>query len=180
MPLTKHSAAISAIPPPSDKPASPEVSGDAFLYRKFLHGAAGVLFPLTDALKGPGKSLTLSLALDSAFRRAKDILASIPKLVHPCPEAPISLAVDSSDSHMGSVLQQLLDGSWAPMAFFSKKLSDAERAEVLRLQWRTPRRLLFSSELLFLIFFYFGLKHFTNNTHYILIIKYFCGIFEVE
>ena len=53
--------------------------------------------------------------------------ASVPKLVHPPPGAQISLAVDASDSHMGSILQQLLDGSWAPMAFFSKKLSLAVR-----------------------------------------------------
>ena len=37
----------------------------------------------------------------------------------------------SSISHMGFVLQQLLDGSWAPMAFFSKKLSVAEWKELL-------------------------------------------------
>ena len=96
-------------------------------YRKFLLGAAGVLAPLTDALKGPGKSLSWSLALDSAFLRAKDLLASVPELVHPCPGAQISLVVYASDSHVGFVLQQLLDGSWAPLAFFSKKLSDAKR-----------------------------------------------------
>ena len=96
-------------------------------YRKFPHGAAGVLAPLTDALRGPGKSLIWSPGLDSAFHHAKDLLASVPELVHPCPGAQIFLAVDASDSHVGSVLQQLLDGSWAPLAFFSKKLSVAEQ-----------------------------------------------------
>ena len=58
-----------------------------------------------DALKGPGKSLTWSLVLDSTFRCAKDLPASVPELVNPRPETPISLAVDASDSHLGSVLQ---------------------------------------------------------------------------
>ena len=88
-------------------------------YKKFLHGAAGVLAPLTEALRGPGKSLIWSPALDSAFRHAKYLLALVPELVHPRPGAQISLAVDAFNSHIGFVLQQLLDGSWAPLAFFS-------------------------------------------------------------
>ena len=36
------------------------------------------------------------------------------------------MAVDASDSHVGAVLQQQLHGSWAPLAFFSKKLSSAK------------------------------------------------------
>ena len=95
-------------------------------YRKFLPGAAGVLAPLTDALKGPGKSLAWSLALDSANRCAKDLIASVSELVHPCPGAQISLSVDASDFHLGSVVQQLLNGFWAPLAFFSKKGFDTK------------------------------------------------------
>ena len=87
-------------------------------YRKFLWGAARVLAPLTDALEEPGKSLSWSPALDSAFTRAKDLLSSILELVHPQPDAPISLSVDASDTHLGAVLQQLLDGSWAPLVFY--------------------------------------------------------------
>ena len=92
-------------------------------YRKFLRGAARVLAHLTDALKGPGKSLSWSPVLDSAFTRAKDLLSSVPELVHPRPDAPVSLAVDASDTHLGAVLQQLLDGAWAPFSFYS----DAEK-----------------------------------------------------
>ena len=54
-------------------------------YRKFLRraagaaGAAGVAgAPLMDALRGPGKSLDLTPALDSAFHRAKDLPAAVP------------------------------------------------------------------------------------------------------
>ena len=119
-PLLKHSTAIFAFPPPPDIPALQR------FYRKFLREAAAVLAPLMNTFRGPGKSLDWSLALDFTFCRAKVLLAAVPELFHPCPGAQISLAVNASDSHLGSVLQQLLDGSWAPLAFFSKKLSAAE------------------------------------------------------
>ena len=80
-----------------------------------------------DALKGLGKSLSWSPALGSAFNRAKDLLSSVPELVHPQPDAPISLYVDASDTHLGAVIQQLLAGSWAQLVFYSKKLSHAEK-----------------------------------------------------
>ena len=95
-------------------------------YRRFLRIAARVVAPLTDALKGPGKSQTWSPVLDTAFTRAKDLLPSVPELVHPHPDAPVSLAVDASDTHLGTVLQQLLDGAWALLFFYSRKLSDAK------------------------------------------------------
>ena len=83
-------------------------------YTKFLRQAAGILAPLTDALKGPARSLTWSPALDSFFHRSKALLIAVPELVHPRPGAQISLEVDASNSHMGFLLQQLLDGSRAP------------------------------------------------------------------
>ena len=95
-------------------------------YRSFLRNAAQVLASFTNALKGPGKSLPLSEVLDSAFRRAKLLLASIPVLTHPEHNTSISLASDASDSHVGAVLQQMIRGSWSPLAFFSKKLSPAK------------------------------------------------------
>ena len=82
--------------------------------------------PLTDTLKGPGKSLSLSSVLDSDFTRAKDLLSSIPELIHPRPDVSVSPAVDASNTHLGAVLQQLLDVSRASLAFYSKQLSDTK------------------------------------------------------
>ena len=61
-----------------------------------------------DALKGPGKSLAWSPALDYAFPHAKDLLSSVPELMQPRPDALIALAVDALDS------LKILDGSWTP------------------------------------------------------------------
>ncbi len=49
------------------------------------------------------------------------------RLAHPDPAAPLSLAVDASDSHVGGVLQQLTTNGPQPLAFFSAKLSPTEQ-----------------------------------------------------
>ena len=54
------------------------------------------------------------------------LLASVPVLTHPEPSAPVSLAVDASDFHVGAVLQQKFWGLWSSLVFFSKKLSSAK------------------------------------------------------
>ena len=42
------------------------------------------------ALKGPGKTISWTPLMDSAFSRAKRLLSSVPELVHPQCNAPIS------------------------------------------------------------------------------------------
>ena len=46
--------------------------------------------------------------------------------MHPEPSARVSLAVDASNSQVGAVLQQLVQSSWDPLAFYSKKLSSSQ------------------------------------------------------
>jgi hypothetical protein len=72
------------------------------------------------------KTLEWSDKAEAAFTSGKAALANCTKLVHPTPGAVISLAVDASDTHVGGVLQQLTQGSWLPLAFFSRKLSSTE------------------------------------------------------
>jgi hypothetical protein len=95
-------------------------------YQRFLPGIAGTLQTLTDLLQGNPKTLVWSELAHAAFIAGKAVLASCTKLVHPTPGAVISLAVDASDTHVGGVLQQLTNGSWLPLAFFSRKLSSPE------------------------------------------------------
>ena len=126
-PLSKHTAAISEFPVPADKPALQRFLGMVNFYRTFLRGAARVLVSLTDALKGPGKSLVWTPVLEAAFCHAKDLLITVLELIHPRPSAPISLAVDASDFHFGAVLQQRIDDAWFPLSFFLRKLSETEK-----------------------------------------------------
>ena len=57
-PLPKHTSAIREFPRPTDEPGLQQFLGMINFYHRFLRSAAPVLAPLTNALKGPGKSLT--------------------------------------------------------------------------------------------------------------------------
>ena len=81
-----------------------------------------------------------------AFREAKTALVSATMLTHPRRAAPTSLTVDASDLAVSAVLQQLVNGCWQPLAFFSKQLRPPER-----------KYSAFDRELLAL---YLGIRHF--------------------
>ena len=57
--------------------------------------------------------------MDSTFISAKSALALVPTYVHSEPSGLVSLAVDASDSQVGGVFQQLVQGYWALLAFYS-------------------------------------------------------------
>jgi hypothetical protein len=125
-PLQRHIWALMDFPPPSDIKQLQRYLGLINFYRRFLPGIAGTLKPLTDLLRGNPKTLVWSGSAQSVFTAGKAALAACTKLVHPTPGAIVSLAVDASDTHVGGVLQQLNQGSWLPLAFFSRKLSSPE------------------------------------------------------
>ena len=60
--------------------------------------------------------------MKQAFERSKGLLANAALLVHPDDSLPLSLTTDASDVALGAVLEQLQDGVWRPLAFFSRKL----------------------------------------------------------
>jgi hypothetical protein len=47
----------------------------------------------------------------------------VPLAPPPIPWAVLALATDTSDTHVGAVLQQQVGQHWQPLGFFSKKLS---------------------------------------------------------
>jgi len=126
VPLQKHSKVISEFPRPVDKKGLQRFLGILNFYRRFIKGAAGIFAPLTEALKGKASVLSWSLPMNTSFAAAREVLAKVPTLVHPDPHAQVSLSVDASGTHVGAVLQQAAAGGWAPLAFYSKKLSSAE------------------------------------------------------
>ena len=62
-----------------------------------------------------------------AFQDAKTALAGATNLMHSPHNAPTSLTVDASYLVVGAALQQLVHGTWQPLAFFSKQLRPPER-----------------------------------------------------
>ena len=76
-------------------------------YWRVIPGAARMLKPLTDALKGkPQKELMWTEEMKASFSRSKEALCHMATLAHPDPAARVFLAVDASDTHVGAVLQQ--------------------------------------------------------------------------
>ena len=63
----------------------------------------------------------------AAFEGAKKALAEATLLHHPSADAEMTLTVDASDIAMGGQIEQKVGDRFVPIAFFSKKLSTAEK-----------------------------------------------------
>ncbi|BHF75335.1 hypothetical protein SprV_0501843100 [Sparganum proliferum] len=125
-PLSSKVEAIRDFPAPTSKRQLQRFLGMVNFYRRFLPNCADLMLPLTNLLSGPKGPLELRGHALTAFERIKTSLADATLLTHPAPEAPLSLMVDASTVAVGAVLQQHINNSTRPLAFFSKKLSPAE------------------------------------------------------
>ena len=124
-PLPSRVQAIQDFPPPQDIKQLQRFLGMINFYRRFLPSLAATISSLT-ALTSPSKEFLWCARAERAFVAAKRALSSASALVHPVEGAQLSLAVDASDSHVGGVLQQFVCGKYMPLAFYSRKLTDAE------------------------------------------------------
>ena len=76
---------------------------------------------------GRSKSIVWSPVCHAAFSESKKSLAAATLLHHPSLSRPMALTVDASDVTLGAKLLQMTGGSWMPVAFYSKKLSPAQK-----------------------------------------------------
>ncbi|MEL7523720.1 MAG: ribonuclease H family protein, partial [Cyanobacteria bacterium J06553_1] len=81
--------------------------------------------PLTDLL---GKDVTFhwGTAQQLAFDAARSALHSVSKLQHFRSNCPLRLTSDASNVAIACVLEQFIEGRWAPLEFWSRKLRGAE------------------------------------------------------
>jgi hypothetical protein len=108
-------------------------------YNRFMKGAATLLEPLMELLRGAikgtpdgkkSKSKTKfewNASCEQAFQKAKEILVSKVVLYHAKPEEDFYLFTDASNVATGSTLMQKFDGELRPVSFHSKVLTNAER-----------------------------------------------------
>ena len=61
-----------------------------------------------------------------AFQSGKTALASAAMLSHRRTDHTLSLTCDASDVAVGGVLEQNVNGTWQPLAFFSRQLRKPE------------------------------------------------------
>jgi hypothetical protein len=99
----------------------------ANFYRQFIEGFSRICNPLTDHLRKNTK-FYWNEASDRAFELLKDKFSSTPILAHFDPDLPTKVETDASNFAKSSILLQLStsDNKWYPVAFYSKKMSQAE------------------------------------------------------
>ena len=126
IPLPDKVQAICQYPMPTTDKGLQEFCGMANFYHRFVPGAARIMRPLYMALKTKTKTLTWSEEMMTAFTTAKEALAAATMLTYPRSGASIALTTDASATAVGAVLEQLVDGEWQPLAFFSRQLRPPE------------------------------------------------------
>jgi hypothetical protein len=130
-PLPENVSAVTDFPRPSTVKELQMFLGMVNFYRRFLPGAARALKPLKDCLRGGAKgpkTVEWNGEREAAFTEVKQMLPSATRLAHPAQAAKLSLAVDTSATHIWACLQQKRAGlpGWEPLGFFSKKLEPAQ------------------------------------------------------
>lgn len=128
-PLHGKVQAISKFPPPKTVRELRRFLGMVNFYRRFLPNAAQIQSPLNALLTGSVKaSHPVAIEGESlrAFEACKKSLCDAALLAHPDPQAKLGLVTDASDTAISGVLQQLKNGDWQPLAFFSRRLSPSQ------------------------------------------------------
>lgn len=100
-------------------------------YRRFIKGAAYTQDILQKLIPGNIKNdkriVQWTPESSAAFEEFKEQLANATLLAHPHDKSTLILSVDASNSCIGGVLSQLINGSQQPLGFYSKKISESQR-----------------------------------------------------
>ncbi|KAL1274090.1 hypothetical protein QQF64_026904 [Cirrhinus molitorella] len=103
--------------------------GFANFYRRFIRNFSTVAAPLTSLTKQRSNRLVWTPEARRAFEDLKRRFTTAPILHHPDPNQPFIVEVDASSTGVGAILSQRhgTPAKLYPCAFFSRKLSTAER-----------------------------------------------------
>ena len=128
-PLLERVKHITDFPRPSSTKSLKEFLGMLNFYRRFVPHAAAILTPLYALVNVKDSEFDAAWTAlhEDHFQRSKMALASATGLAHPSVTAETSINTDASDTAVGAVLQQRLNGVWTPISFFSRKLHAAEK-----------------------------------------------------
>jgi hypothetical protein len=122
----KKTSAISNFPTPTNVSQLRSFLGLCNFYRGFISNYSYIAKPLTDLT---GKTAFLwTTEVEAAFNQLKTKLTNQVMLPYPDQLKQFYLSTDASDHSLGGVLSQKdEDQNLRPVAFFSRKLNDAER-----------------------------------------------------
>lgn len=100
--------------------------GLAGFYRHYIHHYSHTADPLTELLK-KDTGFQWNHAQQHAFDTLKSKVSSAPVLIYPDPERHFVLTCDASSRAVGAVLSQDHGKGLQPIAFYSRKMTPAER-----------------------------------------------------
>ena len=122
---------IRDIPLPKTQTDLRSFLGSINFYHRFLPKIAKTLAPLHALITQRKRKSKLPVKwtpeAEHAFHDAKTALANAVTLEFPKKSAQLDITTDASDTAIGCVLQQTVNGQTTPLAFFSQKLSPTER-----------------------------------------------------
>ena len=128
-PLPEKVQAVHDFPQPHSQRQLRQFIGLVNFYHRFLPHCAELMRPLhalISSTKPKSQPLIWTDSALAAFKATKEALAKASLLFYPKSDAPTSLMKDASDTAVGAVLQQHIEGVWHPISFFSRKLTPAE------------------------------------------------------
>lgn len=98
-------------------------------FRRFINDFASTVSPLNDLLRGKRKKQQIewTSAAENSFLAIKQALVSAPILSQPDFSEPFVIQSDASDTGIGGILSQTLDGAERVIAYASRSLSKSER-----------------------------------------------------
>lgn len=103
------------------------LNGMCGYYRPFLPHLSTVIAPITELLKKKYERFVWTNEANVAFENLKEILSSPPVLIPPDYSLPFTVHCDASDTGLGAVLMQTVNGAEKVIAYYSSKLSTTER-----------------------------------------------------
>ncbi len=118
--------AVAELAPPKNRKELGTALGTFGFYRRFIERFAEIATPLTELTRKDVK-WDWRAEQQAAFEKLKSAMISPPILRLPDPSKPYLLRTDASGFAVGAALLQEHDGMWMPVAYYSKKLSKAER-----------------------------------------------------
>ncbi|UYV70015.1 K02A2.6-like [Cordylochernes scorpioides] len=124
-PMWDNVAALRDLKRPHNIKAVRSLLGTVNYYRRFIPNAGEVLTPLSNLLR-KGHRFAWGMVDQSAFETVKGILTSEPLLIHPTIGIPFILNTDASGIAVGACLQQEVNGTVRPIAYYSKRLTGPE------------------------------------------------------
>jgi hypothetical protein len=119
-------AAVKTWPRPKNLSELRSFLGLCTYYRRFVPNFASVAGPLHE-LSRKNQPFEWQEQQEMAFQRLKTLLCSAPVLAYPIPGKTFILDTDASNTGLGGVLSQIVDGQERVVAYYSRSLGHAER-----------------------------------------------------